>query len=136
MPFTIDDEAAKKQMQLNIMRPQEAVPRQSDGSLREGWSGTMSGGLPVKQIPHLEFPRVIYRHPNEPYVEIKHKNDRHEIVSTEYVATEHQTKAVRNEAELKAALAQGWVKEPYIPETPPSDNDDLYGLKKKAARAE
>lgn len=135
MPFTIDEEAAKKQMQLNIMRGQETVPRQPDGTLREGWSGTMSGGLPVKQIPHLEFPRVLYLHPNEPYVEIKHKNDRHEVVSTEFVATEHLTKTVNNDVELNAALAHGWVKEPYIPEAPRHENDDLYRPKKKPSKA-
>ncbi len=135
MPFTIDEEAAKRQMQLNIMRGQETVPRQPDGTLREGWSGTMSGGLPVKQIPHLEFPRVLYMHPNEPFEIVEHRNDKFEIVSTDTVPTEHLTKVVNNEAELKAALEEGWVKEMYIPAPPPPKTAGLYGKPKKHAAA-
>ncbi len=133
MPFTIDEEAAKKQMSLHIMRGQETVPRQPDGTLREGWSGTTSGGLPVRQIPHLEFPRVVYMHPNEPLEEIEHRNDKYELLGTEVVPTEHLTKIVHNETELKAALSDGWVKEPYIPAPPPPKSAGLYGPKKKHA---
>lgn len=133
MPFTLDEEAAKKQMQLNIMRGQETVPRLSDGTLREGWSGTISGGLPVRQIPHLEFPRVIYLHPNEPFQEIQHRNDKYELVGTEVLPTEHLTKLVNNKAELSAALDEGWLKEPYIPKTAPK-SPGLYGPKKQQAK--
>lgn len=121
-------------MFLNVMRPQEVVPRQPDGTLREGWAGTISGGLPVKQIPHAEFPKVVYMHPNEPYQEIEHRNDRFEVVSTDLVPTEHLAKHVQNEAELKAALAEGWLEKPYIPEPAPTKKDSLYGPKKKAAK--
>ena len=116
------------------MRPQEEVQRQSDGTLRDGWAGTISGGLPVKRIPFSEFPKVVYMHPNEPFEEIEHRNDRFEVVSTDLVATEHLTKQVNNDAELKAALAAGWVEQPYIQQTPPSNKDSLYGPKKKAAK--
>jgi hypothetical protein len=133
MPFTLDEEAAKKQLQLNIMRGQEAVPREPNGTLREGWSGTISGGLPVRQIPHLEFPRVVYLHPNDPFQEIEHRNDRYELVGTEVVPTEHLTKIVNNDAELTAALDEGWLKEPYIPKSAPK-SPGLYGPKKKQAK--
>ena len=57
----------KKQIEaVNIMRPQEQVP----DPVPENFSGTMSQGLPVKQIPVLPFPRVVYMHPNEPFHEI------------------------------------------------------------------
>lgn len=135
MPFTIDEEAAKKQMTLNVMRPQEVVAREPDGSLRPGWAGTLGGGLPVKQIPVLEFPRCIYMHPIEPFREIEHRNDRFEVVSTDFVATEHMAKIVHNEAELEAALNDGWVKEPYIPQATPKKTDSLYGAKRKPAKA-
>lgn len=131
MGFTIDVEASKKQMFLNVMRPQEVVPRQPDGTLRDGWAGTISGGLPVKQIPHADFPKAIYMHPNEPWEEIEHRNDRFEVVSTDYVPTEHLVKVVQNEAELKAALVAGWVEQPYIQQAPPTSKDSLYGPKKK-----
>lgn len=131
MPYTIHEEAVKKQMSHIVGRPQEVVPE----VLPENWQGTVGQGLPVKQIPHMEFPRVLYLHPNEPYVEIKHKNDRHEIVSTELVPTEHKTRLVNNEAELKALLAQGWVKEPYIPQPAPDENVDLYAPKATKAKS-
>lgn len=131
MGFTIHEAAVKKQMTWDVTRPQEQVPE----PLPEGWSGTRGGGLPVKQIPHLEFPRVLYMHPNEPFQEIEHKNDKHEIVSTEVVPTEHLTKTVNNETELKAALAEGWVKEPYIPKPVPAKTAGLYGPKKKTKAA-
>lgn len=131
MPFTIHEGAAKKQIQLNVTRPQEAVP----ADLPEAWTGTMSGGLPVRQIPHLEFPRVVYMHPNEPYQEIEHRNDRFEVVSTDLVPTEHLTRIVKNESELQEALESGWVKEPYIPKAAPSKAEGLYGARKKAAKA-
>ena len=130
MPFTIHEQAAKKQMNWNVRAGQEAVP----DPLPENWQGTASGGLPVKQIPHLEFPRVIYMHPNEPYQEIEHRNDKFELVGTEVIPTEHLTKIVENATELEAALAEGWVKEPYIPKAAPKNNG-LYGPKKKAGKA-
>lgn len=133
MPHTIDVEASKKQMFLNVMRQQETVPRQPDGSLREGWAGTISGGLPVKQIPHLEFPKCVYLHPNEPFQEVEHRNDRFEVVSTDLVATEHLVKHVNNKTELEKALADGWVTEPYIQQAPPTKKDDLYSKKKNKA---
>lgn len=132
MPYTIHEEAIKKQMSWDVSRPQEAVPEK----LREGWSGTPGGGLPVRQIPHLEFPRIVYMHPTEPYQEIEHRNDKFEVVSTDLVPTEHLTKTVNDEAELKAALEAGWVKEPYIPKPAPSQTAGLYGPKKKAAKGQ
>ena len=130
MPFAIHEEAVKKQMSHIVGRPQEQVPE----VLPENWQGTIGQGLPVKQIPHLEFPRVIYMHPNEPLQEIEHRNDKFELVGTEVVPTEHLTKLVQNEAELDAALAEGWVKEPYIPKAAPKQ-PGLYGPKKKVGKA-
>ncbi len=131
MPFTIHEEAAKKQMTWDVSRPQEAVAE----TLREGWSGTPGGGLPVKQIPHLEFPRVLYMHPNEPFQEIEHRNDKFEVVSTDTVPTEPLTKVVNSKAALEAAMEQGWVTEPYVPKAAPTRNAGLYGPKKKPAKA-
>lgn len=134
MPQTIDLEASKKQMFLNVMRPQEVVPREPDGTLRDGWAGTISGGLPVKQIPHIEFPKCVYMHPNEPYEEIEHRNDRFEVVSTDLVPTQHLVKHVANKHELEAALADGWLEHPYIQQPVPTKKDDLYSKKKKAVK--
>lgn len=123
MPFTINEEAAKSQQFLNVMNPQEVARQKPDGA----WQSTMGGGLPVKQIPHMEFPLVLYKHPKKAFREIVHRNDRFEVVSTDLVPTEHLTKHVHNETELKEALAKGWRKEPYIPQAPPRDEDDIYG---------
>lgn len=129
--FTINEEAAKQQQFLNVMRPQEVARQKPDGT----WEGTLSQGLPVKAIPYAEFPKVVYMHPNEPFQEIEHRNDRFEVVSTDLVPTEHLTKHVRNEAELRAALEAGWVEEPYIQQAPPTKKDSLYGPKKKVKAA-
>lgn len=131
MPFTVHEQAVKKQMNYIVSRPQEQVP----DPLPENWQGTSGGGLPVKQIPHLEFPRVVYMHPNEPTQEIEHRNDKFELVGTEVVPTEHLTKIVNNETELKAALEEGWVKEPYIPKPVQTKTASLYGPKKKPVKA-
>lgn len=130
MPFAIHEEAVKKQLNWNVSRPQEAVPLE----LPSNFAGTPGGGLPVKQIPHMEFPRVVYMHPNEPLQEIKHRNDKFELVGTEVVPTEHLTKVVNNEAELNVAMEEGWVKEPYVPKAAPK-SPGLYGPKKKVGKA-
>lgn len=123
MPFTIHEQAVKKQMSYIISRPQEQVPE----VLPENWQSTVGQGLPVKQIPHLKFPRVVYKHPKKPFREVQHRNDRFEVVSTDLVPTDHLTKLINNETELKAALSKGWRREPYIPAAAPSVEDDIYG---------
>lgn len=137
MAFAINEEAAKQQQFLNVMRPQEVARQKPDGT----WEGTLSQGLPVKAIPHFEFPKVVYKHPKKPFKEIIHRNDRFEVVSTDLVPTEHLTKHIHCAAhknggpkecpecqkELKAALAKGWVEQPYIPQAPPTVEDDIYG---------
>jgi hypothetical protein len=137
MPFTIHEEAAKKQFFLSISRPQEQVP----DVLPQDWKGTPNQGLPVKQIPHFEYPRVVYKHPLRPFREIEHRNDNFELVGTEKVPTEHLTQAIACEAHIKSggpkdctdckkllesALAEGWLLQPYIPEAPAKPDADLY----------
>ena len=126
MPFEIHEEALRKQLSVNVMRPQEQVA----DPVPPNFSGTMSQGLPVRLIPHREFPRVVYKHPNQPTRVIEHRNANFEVVGTEVVAAEHLTKLVQNEAELKAALKDGWVKEPYIPPALPDPNASLYETRK------
>lgn len=130
MPFAIHPEAARKQMNWNVRATQEVVP----DPLPENWQGTSSGGLPVKQIPHLEFPRVMYLHPNEPFEEIEHRNDKFEVVSTDVVPTEHLTKIVNSEEDMQTAMVEGWLKEPYVPKPAPARTVGLYGPKKAKAR--
>lgn len=126
MPFAIHEPAMKKQHAINIMRPQEQVPE----NLPETFGGTMSQGLPVKQIPHADFPRIVYMHPNEPTKVVEHRNANFEVVGTEIVQTEHLTQKVADEKELSAALKAGWVLKPYIPKPLPASDAGLYGPRK------
>ena len=84
---------------------------------------------PVKQIPHMEYPRVVYLHPKEPYKIIIHRNTQHEIVEEERIPSEHLTRVVNDAKELAQALKDGWVKEPYISQPPPDPNAHLYDSK-------
>lgn len=144
MPHTIHEGAARKQFFLNVSRPQEVVPE----NLPENWTGTLSQGLPVKAIPHYEYPRVVYAHPNRPTRTVLHRNERREVVHEEEIQNEHLSKLVGCEAHMKsggpkecrdckkaleAALAEGWVLEPYIPEARPKPDADLYRLHGNAA---
>lgn len=126
MPFEINEEAFRKATEINLGNPQEVVV----DPLPANWSGTKLRGLPVRQIPFLEFPRVVYMHPNEPFRTVEHRNADQELVHREQVATEHLSKTVATEEELKAALEEGWVKEPYIPTPPPKKDVGLYGKPK------
>jgi hypothetical protein len=122
MPFEINEEALKKAMTIDLSKPQEIAAE----NLPDSWIGTPGRGLPVRQIPHRDFPRVVYLHPLKPTREIENRNEKHELVHLETVPTEHLTRVVQDEAELKAALAEGWVKEPYIPKPIRNPEEDLY----------
>jgi len=140
MPFAVNEKAMKKQTEIHIMRPQEVVP----DNLPDNWTGSVGRGLPVSQIPHYEFPRVVYKHPRRPHREVVHRNAQHEVVEIERIPTNHISKLVgctahltpdgpvwaeqckACEKALEAALAEGWVTKPYIPEPLPVADADLY----------
>jgi hypothetical protein len=109
MPFAVDDEAMKGAPGKNpIISMDPAKP-------------------PVRQIPHMEWPRVIYLHPKEAFKVVVHRNTRHEIVEEEHIPSEHLSKLVHNPKELADAIKDGWVKEPYIAPPLPDPNANLYG---------
>jgi hypothetical protein len=87
---------------------------------------------PTVQIPHLEFPRVVYQHPVKPFRKVEHRNAMREIVQVEMVANEHLTRVVADQADLDQALAAGWKKEPYIPEPAPDPMAGIYAKGKSA----
>lgn len=107
-PLAVDEEKMRTLEKLDLSKPQ-------------GYPG----GLPVKVIPHAEFPRILYKHPKEPFRKIEHRNAQHEVVDVETVPTEHLTRQV-SEEELTQALKEGWVKEPYIPKPAPDPLAHLY----------
>jgi hypothetical protein len=109
MPQTIDEEKLATMQVLDLSKPQ-------------GYAQ----GLPVKQIPIVEYPRCIYKHPAEPYREMLHRNVNHEVVHRELVATEHKVHIVENKDEHKKKLAEGWTDEPYIPQAAPDPDEHLY----------
>lgn len=110
MPFTIDVEKMNKQASYDV----SAAPNSPTG-------------IPVKQIPILEFPRVVYKHPKQDFRTILHRNNKHEVVHEEVVPAEHMSKLVNDRKELEAALKEGWHKEPYIPKpVPVHAEEDIY----------
>lgn len=112
MPFTVDEAKLQGKEESKLLTLDPAKP-------------------PVIAIPHQQFPRVVYKHPSEKFTTIEHRNTRHEVVEEEVVATEHLTLLVADQDELDKALGNGWVLEPYIPETPPARNAHLYDSQKK-----
>ncbi len=109
MPLTIDEERFGKLETLDLTQPQNSPH-----------------GIPVKQIPHLEFPLCVYKHPAEPFFVRLHRNAQHEVVDREMVAAEHKIHICQNKKELDRMLAQGYVREPYIPQAPPDPTEALY----------
>jgi hypothetical protein len=86
---------------------------------------------PTKFIPHAEFPRVIYKHPLEPFRTIEHRNAKHEVVYEEVVANEHLTQVVADQKEMEKFLASGWVKEPHVPKAPADPMAHVYASDEK-----
>lgn len=74
MPQAIDEQAFGKLQVLDVNKP------------------------PMKQIPHMEFPKMVFKHPG--------KGHQHET---------HKTKIVNNGEELKAALDAGWQTKGHVP---------------------
>lgn len=116
MPFAVDDDKLQGKEEGKLLTLDPAKP-------------------PVKAIPHQEYPRCVYKHPNEKFVTIEHRNTRHEVVEEEIVPAEHITKIVNDKAELDKALADGWVLEAYVPEAPPDRNAGLYDGRKPKKQA-
>lgn len=82
----------------------------------------------MKQIPHMEYPRVVYKHPAEPWKKIEHRNAQHEVVDVETIPAEHLTLMVNDEKELAKAMKAGWKKEPYVPVPQVDPNANLYSI--------
>jgi hypothetical protein len=121
MPFEINEQVFKRQTTVNLRMQQETVTDDA--------TGTQAGGLPVRLIPHREYPRVVYFHPTKLFWEKEHRNDKFELVFVEKIPTEHDTKLVHNQEELEQALAEGWVKEPYIAKPLPDPKAKIYARK-------
>ena len=112
MPFTVDEEKL-------ISKPGATVVTSLDPAKP-----------PVREIPHMEFPRVVYKHPREPFRKIIHRNNKHEIVEEEIVPSEHMAMIVKDKDEFDKATREGWVKKPYIPKPPEDPNHALYAPEK------
>lgn len=115
MPFEIDEAKMKQGSADQILSLDPAKP-------------------PTRFIPHAEYPRVVYKHPREPFTVIEHRNAKHELVEEETVPAEHISKLVNDAKDLEKALAEGWVKEPYLPKVAPDRNAGLYDSKPKGGK--
>jgi hypothetical protein len=139
MPFAIDQEMMSgKSFQRNGAEVNPPLQMNVPGERQ------LTGSIPVIPIPHHEFPRAVYMHPNKPFREIEHRNDKFEVVGTEVVPTEHLSKSVSCsehvnggpktcegcQKALDLALSEGWELKPYLPAKPKSATEDLYGKKK------
>lgn len=113
MPFAIDEE--KMQTDIARMKPGSKPLVAMDPAKP-----------PIKTIPHMEFPMVVYKHPKEPFKKIEHRNAHHEIVEVETLPAEHLTRIVNDKRELEAATKEGWVRKPFIAPANPDPNAGLY----------
>lgn len=107
--FTIDNERMMTQTTLDMSKPANSPQ-----------------GLPVTQIALAEFPRVVYKHPAQPWKKVEHRNAQREVVQVETVATEALACTVRNKDEMAQKLKEGWVTEPYVQRAPPDPDAALY----------
>jgi len=111
MPFEIDTEALNKLKVADISKP------------------------PVRQIPHMDFPRHVYLWPKDKTMHPIHdriplRDDKERIVRgddgnpimvTDFLNTsKKRVKIVNNEQEYKAAIEKGWRDTPHVQEV-----DDL-----------
>lgn len=77
----------------------------------------------------MEFPRVVYKWPKEPFRKVIHRNAQHEIVEEEIIPADHLTRVVADKKELESAQKEGWVIKPYIAPPLPDPNAHLYESK-------
>lgn len=115
MPFTIDESKMQQGSAEQILNLDPAKP-------------------PVKFIPFAQFPQCVYKHPLAPFRKEEIRNNQQEVVKTELVANEHLSQVVADQAELDKALADGWVKNPFVPVTPPDPRAAIYEDKKAAKK--
>jgi hypothetical protein len=115
MPFTVDHEKMKGMATFDVSAPQGSPY-----------------GIPVKQIQHMDFPRVMYKHPVEPFLKTVHRNAAFEVVGVETTPAEALTMLVADEKEMKRAEKQGWVKEGYVPPPLPDPNAHVYDAQPNA----
>ena len=111
MPFAVDEAKLDSKKRYDVSAPPNSP-----------------AGLPMKQIPHMEYPRVVYKHPAEPWKKIEHRNAQHEVVDVETIPAEHLTLMVNDEKELAKAMKAGWKKEPYVPVPQVDPNANLYSI--------
>ena len=78
------------------------------------------GHPPMKTVPDEFWPRLVYKHPKEPFrkIMVPVGGGRRE---EQTVPTVHTYKKVADKKELEAALKTGWVENPYLPKDPDAD---------------
>lgn len=141
MPQQVDDAAMRelKEVVLPAAKPAQIIAERvtEDGALVPAKviaGRTIASTIPMRDIPHLEFPRVVYLHPKKPYKPMYLPVDGHGNKEWVWVANEAQTRKVANEEELKAAQKQGYQVKHYVIPEPPLTSADPADVEVAEAR--
>jgi hypothetical protein len=124
-PQEIDTEALKAMTEVRLpqakLRPGNTTLGQSVGPSGKADPGT----IPHRDIPHQEFPRIVYLHPKKPFRKMFLPYDGHGNKEWKWVANQARELVVASEEELKKALTAGYQKKHYVvPPVPLEDPEE------------
>jgi hypothetical protein len=122
MPQEIDTDALKAMPEVRL----PAAKLQAGNSLLgvpAGPSGRSEPGtIPHRDIPHQDFPRVVYLHPRKPYRRLMVPIDGHGNKEWQWIANEAKVRKVADQKELDQALKEGYKTKHYV--VPPRPIED------------
>ena len=127
MPQEIDQVAIReaKSFILPSAKPHQEIPDKYDpvtGAVTPGRfvaGRTNPGTLPMRDIPHQEFPRAVYLHPKKSHRRMLLPIDGHGNKEWQWIQNEAKTKNVKSHEELEAAKKQGYQMKHYVAPPPP-----------------
>lgn len=121
----IDIDAMKAMTEVRM--PQAKLKAgNSVAGIVSGPSGrTEPGTIPHRDIPHQEFPRVVYLHPRKPFKKMNLPVDGHGNKELQWVPNEAKTALVNTKEELAAKLKDGYQLKHYVvPALPAADPEE------------
>lgn len=131
MPQQVDDAAMRemKEVILPAAKPAQIISERvlDSGEIVPGKvipARTVPGTIPVRDIPHMEFPKIVYKHPTKAYKRMYLPVDGHGNKDWQWVPQEATTRKVANEEEFKAALKQGFQAKNYVMPAEPLEPAD------------
>jgi len=124
MPQELDTDAMKSMTEI-ILPSARLKAGNSVAGISVGPSGKANvGTLPHRDIPHFDFPRVVYFHPRKPYRKMILPVDGHGNKEWQWVANQVKTKTVQNKEELAAAQKEGYQLKHYVVPPPPLEQPE------------